>query len=254
MSSIIRKILLTGAYTLITVFLFGCAELTRTVDNILHLRPSNIYAAGRSVQGRPIEYSVHGTGELTVFILGAIHGDEPASAVLVTSLQEYLSENPQLVVLTYRRVVVLPVANPDGFAAGTRGNANGVDLNRNFPAANRINSASFGLKALSEPESNAILKLIDKYKPIRIVSVHQPLGCVDYDGPAAELAGAVAAASELPLRKVGAMPGSLGSFAGEMMNIPIITLELPSGTEDFNELMLQKFYKPALLSAIEYPR
>lgn len=251
MSSIIRKILLTGAYTLIIVFFCGCGELSRSVDNLLHLRPTNIHAAGRSVQGRSIEYSIHGTGEQTVFILGAIHGNEPASAVLVTGLQNYLSENPHLVVLTYRRVVVLPVANPDGLAAGTRGNANGVDLNRNFPAANRINSAEFGYIASCEPESKAIAKLINKYNPIRIISVHQPFGCVDYDGPGEELAAAVAEICKLPILKLGSMPGSLGSYAGEMLNIPIITLELPNGPD---EALQQGIYRQALISAIEYPR
>ena len=254
MSSIIRKILLTTGYSLISVFFYGCTELTRSVDNFLHLRPSNTHVAGRSVQGRSIEYSVHGTSEETVLILGAIHGNEPQSAVLVKALQEYFDENPQLTVLTYRRVVVLPVANPDGLAAGTRANANGVDLNRNFSAANRINSAKFGFIALSEPESKAVKKLIDKYKPFRIVSVHQPLGCVDYDGPAEELATAIAESCDLPLRKLGAMPGSLGSYAGEMMNIPIITLELPKEAENLSGLALWKVYSPALLRTIEYPK
>lgn len=253
MSSIIRKILLTGAYTLTIFFVCGCGELSRSVDYLLHLQPSNIHVAGRSVQGRSIEYSVHGMGEQTVFILGAIHGNEPASAVLVRSLQEYLNENPQLLVLSYRRVVVLPVANPDGLFAGTRANANGVDLNRNFPAANRINSAKFGYIALSEPESKAITKVIDKYKPCRIVSVHQPLCCVDYDGPAEELATAIAGTCGLPLRKLGPMPGSLGSYAGETLNIPIVTLELPNGIEGPNEPALREVYRAALICAIEFP-
>ncbi len=254
MSSIIRKIFLTSSYALTTVFACGCAELTRSVDNLLNLRPAHIHVAGRSVQGRALEYSVHGTGDRIVFILGAIHGNEPASAVLVRGLQHYLTENPQIQVLTDRRVVILPVANPDGLAAGTRSNANGVDLNRNFPAFNRINSAKFGFKALTEPESTALIRLIDKYKPARIISVHQPLGCVDYDGPAGELAAAIAAAGELPVRKLGPMPGSLGSYAGETMNIPIITLELPPGTQSPDELALWEIYKSALLTAIEFPK
>jgi protein MpaA len=253
MSSIIRKTLLTGAYTLTTVFACGCAELTRTVDNFLHLRPSNIHVAGRSVQGRSIEYSVHGRSEQTIFILGAIHGNEPASAVLVRSLQNYLTDNPQLKFLIDKRVVVLPVANPDGLAAGTHANANNVNLNRNFQAANRINSAKFGFKPLSEPESKAITKLIEKYKPDLIVSVHQPLGCVDFDGPAGEVAAVVSEACGLPVRKLGAMPGSLGSYAGETLNIPIITLELPRGTENLSEPMLWELYRAALLCAIEFP-
>ena len=84
--------------------------------------------------------------------------------------------------------------------------------------------------------------------------MHQPLGCVDYDGPADELAAAVASAGELPLRKIGPMPGSLGSYAGELMNTPIITFELPAGVENLSEPELWEFYRPALLTVIEYPK
>jgi len=127
-------------------------------------------------------------------------------------------------------------------------------LNRNFPTANRIDCAKFGFGPLTEPESLAIKKLIGQYRPARIVSVHQPLGCVDYDGPAKEIAEAVSAASDLPIRKLGAMPGSLGSYAGETLNIPTITLELPADAERLDQRELWQLYKQALLTAIEYPK
>jgi len=250
MASIVRKILLTTVYTLTAVFICGCAELTQALDNLLHLRPAYIHVAGRSVRNRPIEYSVYGTGTQTVLILGAIHGDEPAGATLVRELQNYLLSLPSP--LDLARVVVLPIANPDGLARRTRCNANGVDLNRNFPTLNRINCAQFGFEALSEPESRAIKGLIDQYKPSRIVSVHQPLGCVDYDGPAQDLAQALSSVSGLPVRKIGAMPGSLGSYAGETLNIPIITFELPAAPEPLDSDVLWSRYKQTLLTAITY--
>jgi protein MpaA len=250
MSSITRKTFFTGVCVLTAVFVSGCAEIAQTVDNVLHLRPGYIHIAGRTVRGRAIEYSIHGTGSQTVLILGAIHGDEPKSATLTGQLQKYLLSTP--LPSKSVRVIVLPIANPDGLAAGTRGNTNGVDLNRNFPTANRVNCAEFGLRALTEPESVAIIRLIGLYKPSRIVSVHQPLSCVDYDGPAEGLAQAVASAGNLPVRRLGSMPGSLGSYAGETLNIPIITLELPTGTESLDEFVLWELYKHTLLTAITY--
>jgi protein MpaA len=252
MPSKIRKILLTFLYTLTVVFASGCAEITQAVDNLINLRPGYVKVAGRTVNNRTIEYSVHGTGEQTVLILGAIHGSEPASAVLVGELQKYLVNKPQPDFLNTRRVVIIPVANPDGLAVGTRSNTNGVDLNRNFPTANRVNSPQFGFRGLTEPESRVLMRLIDQYKPAIIVSVHQPLACVDYDGPALVLAEQMAQAANLPVRKLGAMPGSLGSFAGETLGIPIITFELPPGTEKLDERVLWELYKQALFIAIEY--
>ena len=253
MPSKIRKILLIFLYALTILFASGCAELTQAVGNLINLRPGYVKVAGRTVNNRLIEYSVHGTGSQTVLILGAIHGSEPTSAVLVGELQEYLVKKPQPAFLTTRRVVLVPVANPDGLAEGIRSNANGVDLNRNFPTANRVNSLQFGLQSLTEPESQVLTRLIDQYKPAIIVTVHEPLACVDYDGPALELAEQMAQAANLPVRKLGALPGSLGSFAGETLGIPIITFELPPGTEKLDERVLWELYKQALFIAIEYP-
>jgi protein MpaA len=251
MSSIIRRLLLTMAYISAAVLMSGCADVAQTLENLLHPRPAHVRVAGYSVRNRPIEYSVHGTDGQTVLILGAIHGDEPASAALVTQLQKHLVSTPPSPDSV--RVVVLPVANPDGLTAGTHGNANGVDLNRNFLTANRIDCADFGFEGLSEPESRAIKRLIERYKPVRIVSVHQPLQCVDYDGPAQNLAEMISSASGLPVRKLGAMPGSLGSYAGETLHIAIITLELPPDAEKLDPAELWEIYGPALLTAIGPP-
>lgn len=148
---------------------------------------------------------------------------------------------------------MLPVANPDGLIAETRFNTHGVDLNRNFPAANRQNTARFGLVELSEPEAVAIKDLMDKYEPDVIISIHQPLNCIDYDGPAEDLAKVMAENCDLPVRKLGAMPGSLGSYSGLVRGIPIITFELPGGLGRISRDELWERYSPALLAAIAYP-
>jgi len=111
---------------------------------------------------------------------------------------------------------------------GTRENVHGIDLNRNFRASNRLNNETNGLKPLSEPESRAIEAVIRQYHPDRIVSIHQPLNCIDYDGPAQALAARMAQYCDLRVKKLGARPGSLGSYTGEELRIPTITVELPT--------------------------
>jgi len=127
---------------------------------------------------------------------------------------------------------VVPVINPDGLAAGTRGNANRVDLNRNFPTSNRKNIPEFGMEGFSEPESRAPGMLQKRYQPELIISIHQPLACIDYDGPGREIAEAMSEYCDLPVKKLGAMPGSYGSYAGLELNIPIITFEMRNVEED----------------------
>ena len=207
--------------------------------------------AGKSIENRPIVYSVLGQGTDVIFILAAIHGNERAGIPLVYRLDRYLQQNPQL--LEKRKVVLLPTANPDGVARNNRYNARGIDLNRNFATANRINSSRFGRRPLSEPETRVIEQLIRQYAPDRIVSIHQPLACIDYDGPSRALANRMARYCNLPPKKIGAKPGSLGSYAGVTLGIPTITLELPRTADRFNSERLWQQYGPALVAAVAYP-
>jgi len=206
--------------------------------------------AGTSVQGRPIEYFVLGDGHDTTLLIAAIHGNEPAGTALLRWLADYLRQNPPM--LAGKTVVIMPVANPDGLAADTRENANSVDLNRNFATANRINNVEYGSSPLSEPEAVAVKRIINTYKPCRIVSIHQPLECIDYDGPGRNLAEQMSRYCELPVRKLGAQPGSLGSYAGITLGVPIITLELRQADRNLTPQRLWDRYGRALLAAITY--
>ena len=207
--------------------------------------------AGVSVENRPIMYSVFGNGSDVIFFIAGIHGDEPAGTPLVNYLAEYLNEKPDM--LTGRQVVILPAANPDGLEYETRFNVNKVDINRNFHAENRINDPNHGPSALSEPESHIIYTLIHQYKPARIVSIHQPYACIDYDGPGQELAEHMALYCDLPVTKLGARPGSLGAYAGEELGIPIITFEMFENDSNLNPQLLWQKYGQTLLAAIIYP-
>ena len=204
---------------------------------------------GRSMSERTISCRLLGDGPEVILIMATIHGSEPAGTPLVEALHVYLRDHPAPV--SGRTIMLIPVANPDGISNGTRTNARGVDLNRNFPADNFRPRKRNGGRPLSEPESQALYDLILARRPVRIVSIHQPLSCVDYDGPAADLARAMAAAAELPVRKLGGQPGSLGSWAGETLGIPIITVELPAGASILTQDELWQRYGEMLLVAID---
>jgi murein peptide amidase A len=208
------------------------------------------HVGGRSVQRHPIIYEEYGFGADVTFILATIHGNEGAGTPLVKHLGNYLKGHQAL--LQGRKVIILPMANPDGHTARSRHNIRGIDLNRNFPAGNRIDSATYGSQGLSEPESVIIADIIRRYRPDRIVALHQPLTCVDYDGPAQDLAQRMADACHLPLKKLGARPGSLGAYAGETLGIPIVTFEMERSDSQLNAGQLWQRYGKALLAAITY--
>ncbi len=209
------------------------------------------YVVGESNERRPIECLVFGEGEDGILVMATIHGDEIAGTLLVRQLERHLRAHPKL--LAGRRVMLLPVVNPDGRERNSRYNANGVDLNRNFKTVNRQNSRRHGFFALSEPETRAIVRAIRQCDPNRVITLHQPLACIDYDGPGRDLAQHIATCCNLPVRKLGAMPGSLGSYAGIELGIPTITLELPGEVERLGPRYLWDQYGNALIASVMYP-
>jgi len=236
-------------------------DKTRPLPKMPVITNAKKYTAGKSVEKRPIEYLVFGEGNDVVFILATIHGDEYVGTPLVHRLAEYLDEHPDL--LNGRKVVLLPNANPDGMAHFDHFNVNGVDLNRNFDSSNRRNGGRAGRRALSEPEARVIYKIIEKYSPDRIVSIHQmmgwttsskkPPGMIDHDGPGEALARHMARYCKLPAERFGTQHGSLGAYVGEMLDIPIITLELLKFDYGLNLEQLWEKYGTALIAAIVYP-
>ncbi len=199
--------------------------------------------AGLSVEGRPLRMRVLGHGQSVTVIFGAFHGDEPESAVIAAKFASHLQKNREL--LRGRTVVIIPEVNPDGLAAGKRVNANGVDLNRNLAA---INWASSNVQSryhggglpISEPEARVVVRIMEKYKPDVVVSIHSispKKRCVNYDGPGRKLAESMSRLCGYPAKPaIGyPTPGSFGSFAGRELGIATITLELPRGA-DVDEL------------------
>jgi len=209
---------------------------------------------GASIEGRPIAIAIFepgaaGAHTTAVLVLASIHGDESAGTPLCERLVDELERQPRLGL--DRRVVVVPRVNPDGLARGARHNARGVDLNRNFPASNFHVTGAHGPEPLSEPESRVVADLIQRFEPDRILSFHQPVGAIDYDGPAHALAAALAAVGPLPVRRLGARPGSLGSWAGVDLGVPTITVELPRAAGRDGPDALWERYGPMLRAAIE---
>ena len=127
-----------------------------------------------------------------MLVIGGLHGNEPVTPPTVRGL--VLASQADDV-----EVWLVAEANPDGVAAGTRWNASGVDLNRNFPWG--WSAVDGGPSPLSEPETQALAALVERLQPDIVIWVHQPLGYVSSIGPTeAALEEAWAAAAGLPVR------------------------------------------------------
>jgi murein peptide amidase A len=209
-----------GGVLVAALFCAGCAGVRTKGEGALET-----IVLGKSVRGTSIEAHVLPGRSPGILVIGGIHGDEAVGTALVEAFEARLRAEPSIA--NGRRVVLLPRANPDGLAAGTRWNAHGIDVNRNFPAPNFSADARHGKAACSEPESRAIVELLAAQRFALVISIHAPLRCVDYDGDAARpIAEKLAAESKLPLRHLGGLPGSLGTYAGLHLGLRMVTYEL----------------------------
>lgn len=181
-----------------------------------------------------------------ILLISGIHGDE-YSGISITYL--WMMSMLKHTQNTRHHWLFLPLANPDGLFRSdpaTRENARGVDLNRNFPSPDwdelalkywdnyyRKNKRRYpGPTAGSEPENRWLVETIERFKPDAIISIHAPYGLLDYDGPEHAIPNKI---GQLKHKELGTYPGSLGRYAGEYLNIPVLTLELASAGRMPNE-------------------
>jgi N-acetylmuramoyl-L-alanine amidase len=164
---------------------------------------------GESVQGRRIVALRNGPSDAPVRVLvtGSIHGVEPAGHAVIVRLRR-LAPPRGVQVWTVRTF------NPDGIARGTRQNARGVDLNRNFPARWRHTGRPFdtyypGPRVASEPETRALMRLVRGIRPDLSIHYHQALNLVNLTGgPDPELVRAYARRSGLPALRLPPLRGT----------------------------------------------
>jgi protein MpaA len=195
-------------------------------DPLVHRRVT----LGRSVQGRPIVAVALGDPDAPrkLLVVGAIHGNETAGIAVARDLES--SSPPRRSLLWIVRDL-----NPDGVAANTRQNADGVDLNRNFPWHWRHLERRGGLqysgpRALSEPESRLARALILRVRPRITIWFHQPLGVVDESGGDVRIERRFARIVGLPLTRLRRYPGSAASWQDRhLRGSTAFVVELPSG-------------------------
>lgn len=188
----------------------------------------HVIPLGRSARGRAIdaiEVSAPNP-RVAVLVVGCIHGNEPAGIVVAHALEHV---TPPAGVALW----IVPDLNPDGVAAGTRQNADRVDLNRNFPWLWRDQEGVFdsGVGPLSEPESQIAYRLILRIHPAVSIWFHQHLNVVDDSSGSVPLERAFAAIAHLPLLPLTRYGGSVVTWQGHRFphSSPFV-VELPAGT------------------------
>lgn len=220
--------------------------------------PSNRIVIGESIEKRPQEVFRFGRGPTNKLIVAGIHGGSEWNTVeLAGQLIAYLNDHPERIPAD-TSLFILKDINPDGTARAHgvdgRVNANGVDLNRNWPYNWKESwsrdgcwiwrPVTGGSSGGSEPEVQNLIAFIDKIKPVAVISYHSaalgifPGGRPDFP-PSFSLAAAVAAVSNYPYPPLSTgcdYTGNLTDWAANTRGIPAIDIELTNHVDtDFDQ-------------------
>jgi protein MpaA len=185
---------------------------------------------GHSVEGRAIAPIVLGGPAAThrVLVVGCIHGNECAGLAIVRRLARTTAP-------AGTEIVVVPNLNPDGYRRDTRGNARGVDLNRNFPSEwSRVAQPGdleyAGPRPLSEPESRYAVALIRRLRPEITIWFHQPQAVVRAWGHSEATARRFAALAGVPYSTIAWPSGSASNWQNHAFpGTASFVVELPRG-------------------------
>ncbi|HZS23629.1 MAG TPA: DUF2817 domain-containing protein [Gaiellaceae bacterium] len=185
---------------------------------------------GHSVEGRSIRPVVLGSGGAAhrVLVVGCIHGNEPAGMAVTRRL--VAAGAP-----AGTQIVVVQALNPDECGRGSRGNADGVDLNRNFPSSwariGRKGSYEWsGPRPLSEPETRYAVKLIEALQPAITIWFHQPQDVVRAWGPSVPTARRFATLADYPYRSIEWPYGTASNWQNHRFpGTASFVVELPPG-------------------------
>jgi len=170
---------------------------------VLALAAVHALLLGRSVDGRPISaYRVGNPRGTPVLVFGVIHGNETAGLAIARALEKTSPKDLDL--------WIVPDLNPDGVAAGTRGNAHGVDLNRNFSWRWRPMGGVYesGPRPFSEREARIARNLILRVRPHVTIWFHQHLDMVWASGGDRRIEKTFARVSGLPYHPMPQLAGS----------------------------------------------
>jgi len=190
--------------------------------------PSRRVLVGHSVRGRPILARVLGSDSAPrkLLLVGCIHGNECAGEAILAAL----ARRP---VPAGMQLWLVPEFNPDASAADSRQNADGVDLNRNFPYRwAHIPGPIYysGPRPASEPETRAAMRLIRRIRPAVTIWYHQHMDLVDMPGGDRGVPRRYAQVAGMRATCLGIFRGTAPAWSNHILpGTTSFVVELPAG-------------------------
>lgn len=202
-------------------------------------------------KGLPVLAYEFQNGGPEVLILGGVHGDEIEGVIAAQCLMKhFMNANPFQLNLT-----VVPQFNLEGVIFKTRGNGNGVDLNRNLPTKDwspEVKTPRYhpGPEAGSERENHGLMAYIEAKKPQFIYSLHSWKPMLNVNGDCKKVAEVISKRTGYIIdESIGyPTPGCLGTYTGLERNIPTLTYEIERGLEADKIIAI---HAPAILESLK---
>ncbi|WII70836.1 succinylglutamate desuccinylase/aspartoacylase family protein [Bdellovibrio sp. 22V] len=202
-------------------------------------------------KGMPvIAYEFHNDGP-EVLILGGVHGDEIEGVIASQELlKHFMHSFPYKLNLT-----LVPQFNFEGVIFKTRGNGNGVDLNRNLPTKDwspEVKTPRYhpGPFAGSENENKGLMAYLEQKKPVFILSLHSWHPVLNVNGDCRQVAEVLAQRTGYKIDDdIGyPTPGCLGTYTGLERNFPTLTYEIERG---LSAEKIIEIHVPAILESLK---
>ncbi len=250
------------------------ADLEKLQDRYPFLR---VCGFGQSVQQRSLFLIRLGSGKKRLHLNGAHHGMEWITSAMLMAFvsaladccitgQPFCGENPQKL-LELCTLEIVPMVNPDGVEYARshpklrwQSNANGVDLNHNYPAkfyegklleeqagifgpgATRFS----GYQPLDQPETHSLAKLICRNPPDMVIAFHSQGKEIyyEFDGKHHKDARRIACRLAEAAGYEVSTPTGFSSYSGmkdwviARFQIPAFTVEVGKGV---NPLPMEQF-------------
>jgi len=185
---------------------------------------------GLTVEGNPIEsFRSDAKGSKYLYLIAGIHGDEVEGIFLLQKLFAWLSENHNMEDLP---MIVVPILNIDGHYRLSKYNANGVDLNTNFPT-NIHSSIPRKQTFLSELESSFIDQQFKKYPPGIVFNFMSQYPKITYSGNARDVVNYLSKLNSYPTKEEQVLDrGTICHYGDYHYKTPVINFYTSRINED----------------------
>ncbi len=240
-----------------------------------------IYRIGASVNGAELSVIKTGNGTRRFIFIAGHHGDEYQGMNMLDMFGEFLRRNPE-VMPENAEVWLIPCLNPDGAAAGTRWNARGVNLNRNYgtddwglygvsmqtileeaglvpltDSSAIITGTPFtfnypGPYPFSEPETQAVDYICRSTGFSALISLHETEDCVYWGQTGVSLAYTFGNPTGLPVVGQISVSGDTTRWFGQITGNPSITVELSEALAGMDPGAAFNILLPGFLATIAY--